>query len=151
MESSSENRILGLMLQAGFSQPTRVAVGAILFRMLRFGYYRAAVPEQSGNTSDLPTIRPQRSASAGMAYSAPLCEVLFKPRHILDRNSLDSRTDNASLSDADLSHSLLRLSSARQQYIDAKRNEKRWHGRYGRPDPERENEQMSVLVCRWHR
>ncbi len=45
LKDNSESRIVGLMRQAGFSQATRVAGGAMLFRMLQFGYYRAAASE----------------------------------------------------------------------------------------------------------
>jgi len=35
-----------------------------------------------------------------------------------------------------------------QNYICAERDNKRWNGRYDRPDPEREKEELPVLVGR---
>ena len=42
-KDNSEGRILDLMRQAGFTGPTRVNAGAMLFSLLRFGYYQGTV------------------------------------------------------------------------------------------------------------
>lgn len=43
LEENSESRILDLMRQVGFTRPTRVMGGAMLFGILRFGYYQGTV------------------------------------------------------------------------------------------------------------
>ena len=44
LDNNSEQRILALLREVGFASSTKLATGAMLFGLLRIGYYQAVVP-----------------------------------------------------------------------------------------------------------